>query len=723
MIVSVFSILVDITFIFLNIKRQKRNNDIIQLVITSIIFLGIALGVIAILLNMVNLPVNLLTETISIGIIDCIFICKEFIYKNIDKKRNIDVRELFGFFICIFFILFISIKRFGLNLNLTYTDVDASRYLKEAMSIVVEQKIQGQFLTNLLIALVIELCQIFLLPINYYKALILSHIIMQIISICMFYILTFRTGGKNSIWWLNTLITIAFWCGFPLCNTVYGTFIQSMNGATIIMYILYYLLDIVQKDSTMYCTDLIFILVGILGLLICYPFYGMIFGPFLLIILSIWLFKNYKFIGKKIFWTFIVAGGIILIIGSIFVGQKVANSLQVFLIKLADEGLTYKNLYMDFIFFIPIIIISLYFLKEKKYFNKLIIFFNINCILFIVIWFDLYLKGFLSSYYYYRMYYILWISLWLLTVEVITILLYLKKDIYPLSYFVLFIVAVLISMFDVDNKIKQFNPNIYFENYDNGTLCPIYKFNYKLMQSDFKTILSNEEFDLYAYVIDNLQDENVVAINSYSTAIQTQWFLGITNADQSVYFNSQDNIEQYGLYTLFHMLDGYHIKYILVEKNDEICMKYYNSIFSNLEVIKENDGGYIYKLNKKYWVDYISCLDGLDINKSEFFEFVNSNYNNSSVPIVCESEQSDNIFQYGIYAGIDTSRYIGIITPENFVECTYMFNKDDIQYLAIIKESEMYKQNIEYFMSQNIIFENSFGIVISYNGGGWMPNE
>ena len=39
------------------------------------------------------------------------------------------------------------------------------------------------------------------------------------------------------------------------------------------------------------------------------------------------------------------------------------------------------------------------------------------------------------------------------------------------------------------------------------------------------------------------------------------------------------------------------------------------------------------------------------------------------------------------------------------------------------KDSEIYKQNQEYFDSKKILFENEAGKILAYSGTGWMPGE
>ena len=67
--------------------------------------------------------------------------------------------------------------------------------------------------------------------------------------------------------------------------------------------------------------------------------------------------------------------------------------------------------------------------------------------------------------------------------------------------------------------------------------------------------------------------------------------------------------------------------------------------------------------------------------------------------------------------------YVGKFEPETFLECTYIFNNDGVEYLSVYKDSELYLQNQQYFDSQKILFENDLAMIVTFNGTGWMPSQ
>ena len=76
-----------------------------------------------------------------------------------------------------------------------------------------------------------------------------------------------------------------------------------------------------------------------------------------------------------------------------------------------------------------------------------------------------------------------------------------------------------------------------------------------------------------------------------------------------------------------------------------------------------------------------------------------------------------------MYAGDSAIRYVGKITPEDFIVSTYIFNNDQVEYMLILKDSEMYQYNKDYFDSQRIVAETEVGMIIQHAGNGWMPSE
>lgn len=710
-------ILFEISFVQ-NPRKQQENGC--RLVVLGCMYLFILISAIAAIYTVVGIAVDLKNICISIAFVDA------FLVGRIIKKKKVAELEWFkedilSHLILIIAIIGISIWRFGIKLQLVYGDVDASRYMQGAMQILYDKKISGQYFTTLIQAMFIDVCRDFLLPISYYKALILSHIIMQIMGISMFYILLSVINDKRQWRWINLWATIFFWCGFPLYYSIVGTFIQSMNGATIVMVLLYYTIRL-QKRTINAVQGIMGLISGGFGLLVCYPFFGLIIVVMIMPEAILWSKKNFFLLTRKA-KTFLCCSFLgITGIGSLFAAQRVGNSIQTLIIALQAEGSIYKSPYKDFIFFVPVLIVYIVGQWKKSQECKTILRMNLMAIVFACIWFGLYINGYLSSYYYYRMYYILWMMAWLMVIDVIRIFREFGQDIVIVAYSVFWAVMVTISVVDLNEKLWEVKPELFAEKENGQVICPLYKLNYETAIRESTPIFSEQEFHLYNYVMEDLSEHKVFMIHSNYTAIQAEWFLGITYSGQET-ANEKCNLDLETMEQVLVYLDYNDVDYVLIYKNDPICMQYFTRVFGKAQIVYENDMGYILKRENQNWTSLIYDLKDKDNGLFMIYSYISNNYNMSSVPIICETELMDQAFEYSVYAGLDAIKYVGTMSPEDFTTYTYIFNIDEVQYMLILKNSQMYQQNKEYFDSQIIVRETDEGMIIQHAGDGWMPSE
>lgn len=717
---SVAAILFVIAFLIgfvLNPRTEKENGC--QTAVLSFVFLMIALGAAAAICTLFGIPVNLTSSCIFLAVADIALFGRIAIKKCI-AELEWHVSEIIGILCCVAVIIAAALYRFGPNLRLAYEDVDACRYLQGAMQILYDEQISGQYLTTWLQALVISVCKCFLPPISYYKGLILSHIITQTVCICMFYSIVSVINDSGRRQWLNVAVTVLFWGGFPLYNSTYGTFLQSMNGSVMVMLLIYYTVRL-QKGTVGAVRGATALIAGCFGLFICYPFFALILFPMLLPEALIWLKNNLpSFSGRM--RMYLAAGTFVAVAaGLFFAGQRIGNSLHILMSALQAEGLTYKNPYLDFIFFIPVLIFYTGMLLKKKEQQKTVLRMMVMAILFICVWFVLYVREYLSSYYYYRMYYILWMMAWLMAADALCLAIEKRKALPAAAYAVFYGMIIFISVFDLDERLWELKEDMYSEKSE-AVLCPLYRSSYEALTQKPRTVLSDQAYQFYDYVMQHLTDEKVYAIHSTYSAMETDWFLGITYQG-AMFANGSYNMQDMTLEKIFASLDMEGIDYILIHKSDPVCMRYYDEIFGKLDIVWENETGCIFSLKDGEWVDMIYSYKEKEPDLCQLYGHISGRYHASEIPLICETELEEEAFLYSMYAGLDATGYIGAISPDDFIASTYIFNLDEVEYMTVLKDSEMYQKNQEYFDAQIILSENDAGMVITHAGDGWMPSE
>lgn len=716
---SIFSIIVFLVFLagFILNPRKKRENGI-HLFVLGQVFLLITAGAGAALLHMLGIAVNLVTVSIVTAIVDAALMGRIIFLRKLGELEW-KLSDCIALIILAVTVLCISIHRFGPELALTYGDVDAARYFQHATIILNTETVHSQYLSTLIHVIFISILKPVLPVISYYKGMIAAQIYMQILSIWMFHILTGRINRRRCFSWVNFVITALYFGGYQLYTLVYGTFLHSADGILFLMLLIYYTVRL-QKDEISYLRGIGSLLLGLFGLLICYPYYMIIAVPVFLPEVGVWLYKNIHKLDNR--QKIALAAGLVIVImgGLVFAGQRIGNSFTVFLEQIKGDGLAFKEPYMDFFFFLPVLIVYIGTMLKHRKENKVIMRMNIAAIIFLVIWFGIYLAGYLSSYYYYRMYYVMWLLAWLLAGHTASVLWRNKQRLCVAAYGVFYGAAILISISNLNERLWEIKPEMFLEEKSDFLPCPMYAFNYEAAMAERMTRISDAEFDLYGYVIENLGQAEVSMISSFYTTMQSEWYAGITGKEK---LNANYQLDSYSLKSIFELIDYYGAEYILIEKDDAICMSYYDSVFSRLLLEVEKPAGYIFKRSEDTWVKTLLTMEGSTPELIELGEFVRTTYPINSVPVICESSLSYNLLEYGAFAGEESRQYVGVISPEEFISLTYRFNIDEVEYMTVLKNSEMYRMNREYFDKQEKIFENEAGMVITHAGTGWMPSE
>lgn len=707
---------------------SEKTENIVEAAIVSAAYLFCVVGIIGAIYEVLHIPVYLPTICAGLGSVDFIFVIvffkkrkTSFIIPKIDKK---DVKYLISVCVLSGFVLFMCLYHFGVNLKLTYGDVDSVRYLTMAMDIVKNHTVTDEFVTPLWISIFIQLIQSIQLEVFLYRGMILGNICMQILVAVFFFVLANKVNRHRNV--INTIITILFWCGYQLYILSYGTFLHWEDGMLLIMFIIYHIMIIWERqDNLKY--GIASCLAGTLTLALCYPFFGIILIVLILPEIIVWIAKNRKQSNilrweKIVFVIVIVIGGII---GFVFMRQRVPN-LNVLFENFSTEGLAYKEPYMDFIFFAPMVILHMLLMIKEKYLDdaaRMVLRMNIVVALFIIFWWGFYVKGYLSNYYLYRNYYVLWLLAWLVMAQTIGMLIEKKQELLVAAYATLYGLCILVSVIGVDEKIYSYNSDLYLDNPSNRTMTPFYSFNFKSWSKTGRNVIGIDMINIYQYRIENLKNEWVPMISSQWKALDSQWYSAICALCEK---SDVVDVEKSSFINLSEWLEVMQASYVLIDKTDPVLQAYVPLMdnFWNIEV--ETEQATLYK--KPVEARWSRIKDGFEKESDESIEFENyarMNYGYNNVMLLCEGTyggQGD-VNEYRAYEGESTVEYVGKFEPETFLECTYIFNNDGVEYLSVYKDSELYLQNQQYFDSQKILFENDLAMIVTFNGTGWMPSQ
>lgn len=726
---SILFIICSLLFIGLfSVIISSKTENIIEAIIISAAYLFCSVGIVGAIYEVLQISIYLLTICAGLGIIDFIFI--GIIFTNnrrqhieIYRTLKVDYRYLISVCILIFFVLFMCVYHYGTNLKLTYGDVDSVRYFTMAMDIVKYHTVSDEFMTPLWISIFIQLIQPIQPEVFLYRGMVLGNICMQMLVAVLFFVLANKVNKNRNV--INTIITILFWCGYQWYILTYGTFLHWEDGIFLVMFIIYHIM-LIWEQNTNLKYGVISCLVGTLALALCYPFFGIILIAIVLPEIIVWMIKreHRKMIPKweKILFTIMVIAGTV--IGVVFMRERIPNK-AVLLYNFSSEGLAYKEPYMDFLFFVPFVVLYIIYMVRNRDNNKVprIIFrMNISALLFMICWIMFYERGYLSNYYLYRNYYIVWMLTWLVIAQMIGILLQNRQTLLVGTYAMLYGLCVLISVIGLDEKIYTHNSSLYLDKPSSRTLTPLYSFNMSNWLIGGKNILSTDMYNIFQYRIEHLKDEIVPIVESQWKTMETQWYEAICRLTGGV---PTVDIEETSLVGVLDWLEESESNYVLINKSDPALQSYIIAMDKYWDIEAATDEVTIYRKPEESWYNILSSFEKSTEGSVDLENCIKKYLGYNNVMVLCEQtyDGAGDINEYAAYLGTDTLRYVGMFEPETFIESTYVFNNDKVNYLFVYKDSEMYKKNKEYFDSQTVLFDRELAMVVTYAGEGWMPSQ
>ena len=139
-------------------------------------------------------------------------------------------------------------------------------------------------------------------------------------------------------------------------------------------------------------------------------------------------------------------------------------------------------------------------------------------------WLILFVNGGMVSYYYYKPYYVLWLLAWLMTGQAVYLMGEEKRYLEMASYAGFLAVVVAISLTGVNDRLYKLDKRLYLDDGQRAvSLCPLYSNNLAAIQGVHKSILTDEEMQIYGYILENYEPNDIPMVHSMYTAMQYDW--------------------------------------------------------------------------------------------------------------------------------------------------------------------------------------------------------
>lgn len=441
--------------------------------------------------------------------------------------------------VCLLFpVLLVVIEAFHMfsgTLRLSYANDDAQAFFAMTMQIVRGKGLgvyNNAYLNAYLNALLIEIASPWIRVVDYVKVFIVGDILMHLLEIGIVYSVLSKTSRTKEMRYVYPIICIFYFLGYPTFSFMSGNFVYWSTGGVLFLYLIYALIGLQHnwKERSVYYLMLV---LGVWGSIACNRLYAVINTIVVLGVVCCIIIEKKEMLIKRN--QKMIFGGSIMGIGIIFAlfHEQVWNLLLRICASLQADGFGYTSLYKEYILFIPVIICMIVYGYRKKIDCYVVEIAGILIFAITVGMLWLCLKTQVSVYYYYKIYYCLWIVMWLMTAVVLDVLIQERHEFYCGIY-----IAFLICL-----TVNQFGTKVETDDYN---FFRLYRDNLKCFQRDYASqelqqqgrYTPPELLDDYQYLINHFDSNELCFVSDYGNYMQGRWFLAIVGAESYYFFDS-----------------------------------------------------------------------------------------------------------------------------------------------------------------------------------------
>ncbi len=687
-------------------KTEKKINGWKAAVMgTMAVFCYLALA--AFFYDKIGIRVGLLSLAVSLAIADIAFLAGMIWKKKVQKVfwRFSDLVCMIGLAVLV---LWVSDHLFTGELRLSYMNTDPANHFRKAMRILDTGKLEGIYFASLIDELFIEAASPLLERVFYYKAFILADICMHILEIWMIYMLILTVSEKKPVRILAPIFAAGYFWGYPAYSYMTGGFVHWGIGVMILIFLVYALLLFERQRE----------LRGLLSVLLVLGAYAnsccnKLFVPVNYLAFFVVLFY---FLGRerrnvrhlRYFWA-VAAGVAVAAAGAaIFFLNYWGGSVDRMFAYVQVDGAMYRSMYADLIFFLPALFYVFYMAFRKKECSCIPGLMSICMILCAIAMYILFYNGKMSGYYYYKIYYNLWLSGWILAVQALDVLTEQKQLVVFFSYAGLMVMIGWITFSSYDRVMWVHNPH-YTGSYGTQIVFTLYRYNMDTMAEDFEQYrISDKMLDVFNYVLETTEGREVPLLSDDQRHLY--WYNGMVPINISKY-----RADEQDLMELLRRMEKRDVREAVVIKSGAFYERY-KDYFSLCTVVYENEEAALLTCPGKSWLDVAHAVESAG-EKEELFSYVKKHLKGEKVPLMADQTSYMDFILYEKKTGQKSEDfYIWKIDGGDIVK---NLDEKNISYITVLKEDLYYINTQEYYDVQDVVFENEAGKVLKSVGDTW----
>lgn len=571
------------------IKKTEKKLDIVKTITITLVLFLCYQTFISYIFTMLQIPITLTSLTIINGML-VIAIVGRMLYKKQLQQYYFEKKDLIFIILILLIVMVLSYIDFGFPLNIKYIMTDASVHYISAREFYENEslllKVENIDTANAMmpgaysnIGILFKVFAPFIGEMNLYNVFIGFDIFVLFLSGMLFFV-TIKKYAKNKVTYvLAGIISIIYLLGYPLNNMLFGYFYLGL-GVLCINAIVAIMQEWEEEKTIWKNAVSIFLLCFELFFsyyLFAPPVYGAIF------IYYIFYFHKQK--GKWFNKSILVYTLITLVVPTVvgFLYHVLPGMLSTSQIQVGSviqvEGYIYRNLYSNILLFIPFMIY--YLIKQKKLqfdIISTIIFIMYMCVLYISIF-----KLNISTYYFFKTYFVLWQFVIYLFFRGICYIAENKKGkVLVCSYVSVYILLMVISFLTSNVQIIK---DTFNKNEKITDVMDIYGIN-KTVLTKVEVDYTKEELEILEYIKKNalqLKNNNTLIIGNQR---QEFWFYALLE------YKCKANLSYATTINYINNWNQGDYEYLVYFNRSDYYRMYENDIeLDESEVIFENSSG------------------------------------------------------------------------------------------------------------------------------------
>ena len=573
---------------FLYIKKSDKELDLVSWLVINIVLLFSYNTLVCYIYTTLNITINLISLSIVNYILSILFIIT---IKNSGRQKYIfHKKDLIIIGIIALIALLFAYLNFGFPLNIKYVMTDSAVHYyatnnffqSESLLIKSGSEMMPGAYSNA--GILMKVFSQYIGFVELYKVFICFDVFMFFISGTLMYVALKQIIKSKYETIISAIISIIYMIGYPLNILLFGYFYLQLGViifSTIIIIMEYFKDEIIDLKYLMLilfmlCLELFFSY---------YLFVPVVYGALFIYYFLYFYKKNKKIINKELIIFTLITLAIPCVIGFIYnilPGIKSINEVKA-VKQITLEGYIYRNLYSNIILFIPFVFV--YIAKEKELdYNllALVILTTFMCFLYLGC-----LLGIVSTYYFYKTYFILWFLLIYLFARGI-FLIYrtsIKGKIITILYISIYIILLIVSLIAINVKVTK-------KVTTDETLMDvmeIYGLN-KTILTEWETDFTSEEIEILKFVHEEIEIKENTEILILGEPKQEYWFWGIFN-----YKNREDPETLITSNDIDMWNNNEKFEYLICFNRSGYVEYYKEDIDLNKEIIYSNESGTVYK--------------------------------------------------------------------------------------------------------------------------------